>query len=54
MIIIIIIIMKIKIMLVSVILLRTSSNNKVKILGRSFILKDLILIYLFIRPGSLK
>ena len=35
--------MKIKIMLIRLILLRPNSNNKVKILGMSFISKDLIL-----------
>ena len=47
---------KIKMMLISFILLRPSSSNKVKILllDRSFISKDLILTYLFTRPGSFK
>ena len=54
-IIIIIIIIKVKktkVMLISLILLRPSSSNKVRILDRSFISKDLILTCLFTRPGS--
>ena len=47
-------IMKIKMMLIRLILLRHSSSNKVKILGRNFISKDLILTSFFIRPGSPK
>ena len=43
---------KIKMMLISLILLRPSSSNKVRILDRSFVSKDLILTYLFTRPGS--
>ena len=58
MIIIIIIIMikvkKIKMMLISLILLRPSSSNKVKILDRGLVSKVLILTYLFTRPGSFK
>ena len=47
---------KIKMMLIGLILLRPSSTNKVKILllDRSFISKDLILTYLFTRPGLFK
>ena len=51
-IIIIIKVKKIKMMLISLILLRPSSSNKVRILDRSFVSKDLILTYLFTRPGS--
>ena len=47
-------IMKIKMMLIKLILVRHSSRNKVKILGRNFISKDLILTSFFIRPGSPK
>ena len=47
-------IMKIKIMLTRLILLWPSSNNKVKILGRSFISQDLSLTYVLTRPGSPK
>ena len=47
-------IMKIKMMLIRLILSRSSSSNKVKILDGSFISKDLILTYLFNRPGSPK
>ena len=43
-------IMNIKMMLIRLILLRSSISNKVKILDRSFISKDLILN----RPGSPK
>ena len=47
--------MKIKMLLIRLILLRPSSSNKVKILDcRSFASEDLILTYLFIRPGSPK
>ena len=53
-IIIIIKVKKIKMMLISLILLRTCSSNKFKILDKSFISKDLILTYLFTRPGSFK
>ena len=45
---------KIKMMLISLILLRPSSSNKVKILDRGLVSKVLILTYLFIRPGSFK
>ena len=45
---------KIKIMLTRLILLWPSSNNKVKILGRSFISQDLSLTYVLTRPGSPK
>ena len=47
-------IMKMKMMLIRLTLLRPSSSNKGKILDRSFISKDLILTYLFIRSGSPK
>ena len=50
--IIIIKIVKMKMMLIRLTLLRPSSSNKGKILDRSFISKDLILTYLFIRFGS--
>ena len=45
---------KIKMMLISLILLRPSSSNKVKILDRGLVSKVLILTYLFTRPGSFK
>ena len=44
--------MKLIMILIMSFLLRHSHTNKVKTLKRSFITKDLLLTYLFIRPGS--